>query len=376
MPSGLYGSRGLTLAAGKGGLVTDAAGREYVDFFTAHGSALFGHCHPRLQAALAEAAGRPWTIGMGFDDEFRSGLLERLGNLLPGGKAYLCNSGTEAIEAAIKLAALARSGRSRILALRRAFHGRTAGALSLTFNPHYRRPFQPFLFSAEHHAPEDLPAAVDESVAAVFIEPVQGEGGVYPLDPVLGREISEACRNAGALLVSDEVQSGFGRCGAMLASSLTGLEPDIVCLAKGVAGGLPIGVTIWKGSLGDFPQGSHGSTYGGNPLVCRVAREALEIVEGEGLCEKARARGEAFRVRLEAIGSSLVKAVRGLGLLLGVQVEGRSTPVVRALQERGVLALPAGPSVVRFLPSFAAEADHFERAAQALEEVLDRGISE
>jgi len=376
MPSGLYGSRGLTLAAGRGGLVTDEAGREYVDFFTAHGSALFGHCHPRLQAALASAADRPWTIGMGFDDEFRSDLLERLGNLLPEGKAFLCNSGTEAIEAALKLVALARPGRRRILALRRAFHGRTAGALSLTFNPHYRRPFQPFLFDVEHHSPEELPAAIDESVAAVFIEPVQGEGGVYPLDPGLGTEISMACQGTGALLVADEVQSGFGRCGALLASSLTGLAADIVCLAKGVAGGLPVGVTVWKAALGDFPQGTHGSTYGGNPLVSRVAREALALVAEEGLCEKARSWGEAFRSRLEAIGLPSVKAVRGLGLLVGVQVEGRSAPVVRALQERGVLALPAGPTVVRFLPSFAAEAHHFERAAQALEEVLARGIPE
>jgi acetylornithine/LysW-gamma-L-lysine aminotransferase len=376
MPSSLYGSRGLTLAAGRGGLVIDSSGREYVDFFTAHGSALFGHCHPRLQEALAGAASRPWTIGMGFDEAGRTDLLDQLGRLLPDGKTYLCNSGTEAIEAALKLVALARPQRRRILALRRAFHGRTAGALSLTFNPHYRRPFQALLFEVEHVSPQDLPDAVDETVAAVFVEPVQGEGGVYPLDPALGMEISSACQNAGAILVADEVQSGFGRCGALLASSLTGLAADIVCLAKGVAGGLPIGVTIWKGDLGDFPQGSHGSTYGGNPLVCRVAREALALIAEDGLCEKARTFGERFRCRLEAIASPTVKAVRGLGLLVGVQIEGRSAPAVRALQERGVLALPAGPTVVRFLPSFAAEADHFERAARAFEEVLTLGIPE
>lgn len=373
MPSCLYGSRGLTLASGHGGVVTDAAGRQYVDFFTAHGSALFGHTHPRLVSALNGAAGRPWTIGMGFDDEFRSSLMERLGNLLPDGKAYLCNSGTEAIEAALKLVAVARPERRRILALRRGFHGRTLGALSLTFNPHYRRPFQTLLFNVEHHAAENLPGAIDENVAAVFIEPVQGEGGVHPLDPALGFDISAACQKAGTLIVADEVQSGFGRCGAMLASSLSGLAADIVCLAKGVAGGLPVGVTVWKGSLGDFPQGSHGSTYGGNPLVCRVAHEALSILEEERLPEKARAMGEAFRARLEAIEAPAARGVRGLGLLVGVQVEGRSAPLVRALQERGVLALPAGPNVIRFLPSFAAEPDHFSRAAETLEEVLSLG---
>jgi acetylornithine/LysW-gamma-L-lysine aminotransferase len=376
MPSCLYGSRGLALSSGRGGTVTDTAGREYVDFFTAHGSALFGHAHPRLVEALSEGANRPWTIGMGFDDETRSTLMENLGGLLPGGKAYLCNSGTEAIEAALKLVALARPERRRILALRRAFHGRTTGALSLTFNPHYRRPFQAYLFDVEHLAAENLPGAIDETVAAVFVEPVQGEGGVHPMDPALGMAISAACAQAGAILVADEVQSGFGRCGAMLASSLTGLASDIVCLAKGVAGGLPVGVTVWKDTLGDFPQGSHGSTYGGNPLVSRVASEAFALVSGEGLCEKARETGEAFRLRLEAIASPSIREVRGLGLLVGVQVEGRSAPVVRALQERGVLALPAGPNVVRFLPSFAAEPAHFERAAQVLEEVLALGNPE
>jgi len=373
MPSCLYGSRGLAVASGRGGIVTDTEGKEYVDFFTAHGSALFGHCHPRLGAALSEGSARPWTIGMGFDDGFRSDLMEKLGKLLPDGKAYLCNSGTEAIETALKLVALSRPGRRRILALRRAFHGRTAGALSLTFNPHYRRPFQSLLFDVEHHAPENLPGAIDDTVAAVFVEPVQGEGGVHPMDPALGLQISDACREAGALLVADEVQSGFGRCGAMLASSLTGLASDIVCMAKGVAGGLPVGVTIWKGNLGDFPQGSHGSTYGGNPLVCRVAHEALALVTGENLCGQARKLGTAFRTRLDAIDHPSIKEVRGLGLLTGVEVEGRSAPVVRALQERGVLALPAGPSVVRFLPSFAAEPAHFERVAQAFEEVLSVG---
>ncbi len=370
MPSGLYGSRGLAVASGAGGTVTDTDGRAYVDFFTAHGSALFGHCHPRLVEAIREASLKPWTIGMGFDDDSRNGLLEKLGTLLPDGKAYLCNSGTEAIEAALKLVALARPERRRVLALRRGFHGRTAGALSLTFNPHYRRPFRHFLFEAEHHSPEALPGVIDETVAAVFVEPVQGEGGVHPMNPCLGEPITRACREAGAILVADEVQSGFGRCGSLLASPLAGLGPDIVCLAKGVAGGLPAGVAIWKSELGDFPQGTHGSTYGGNPLVSRVASEAFDLLAGENLCGFAHEAGEAFRARLGRIESPALKEIRGLGLLVGVEVEGRSAPIVKSLQERGVLALPAGPKVVRFLPSFVAQESDFERAAQVLEEVL------
>lgn len=367
----LYGGRGLEVVGGAGATVRDGEGREYLDFLCGHGAALFGHGHPDLVAALSEASLSPWTIGMGLEAPARSALLRLLGGLLDGGRAYLANSGAEAIEAALKLALLLRPDRPRILAARRSFHGRTLGALALTFNPHYRRPWRDILLPVEFFSVEDLPGAVDERTAAVFVEPVQGEGGVFPLDPSLGRSLTEACKRQGALLIADEIQSGWGRCGALLASPLVGLDPDMVTLAKGLAGGLPAGALVWKGSLGDFPAMSHGSTYGGNPLVSAVALRGHEVICRDGLLERSVKVGSYLRSRLAEMDSAV--AVRGLGLLVGVQIEGRSGPVVKALQGRGLLALPAGPQVVRFLPPLVADESHCDRAVEILASVLDEG---
>ena len=372
--SSLYGGRGIELTAGRGGIVTDSKGRKYVDFFNGHGAAIFGHGDPRLTGALCEGAGSVWSVGAGFENPHRDSLVSLLEGVLPDGRVFISNSGAEAIEAALKLAIVLMPGRKRILACRRAFHGRSTGALSLTFNPHYRKPFASILTKVEHFAPENLPGSIDGDVAAVFIEPVQGEGGVYPVDVELGVRISEACKASGALLVADEIQTGMGRCGAFLAGGLVGLDPDIVCLAKGVAGGLPIGVTLWKGELGDFPAQSHGSTYGGNALVCRVAAEAVRIVLEEGLPGMAAAAGEVFRERLRSIKNAKIADVRGLGLLTGVELTVPSIPLVRSMQERGVLCLHAGPRVLRFLPSFASTDADFRTVEAALESALREDV--
>ncbi|MDR0652682.1 MAG: aminotransferase class III-fold pyridoxal phosphate-dependent enzyme, partial [Synergistaceae bacterium] len=262
--SSLYGGRGISIVSGQGGRVFDSDGREYVDFFNGHGASLFGHSNQAIRRALNEAADGVWNCGAGFESPAREELAGLLGALIGDGRVFICNSGTEAIEAALKLSMSLRPGRKRILACRRGFHGRTCGALSLTFNPRYRNAFKRLLPEVEHYVPETLPERIDGDTIAVFVEPVQGEGGVYPLPSNVGQALSEACANSGAILVADEIQTGLGRCGAMLASHLTGLEPDMVCLATGLAGGLPIGATVWKASLGDFPAHGHGSTYGGN----------------------------------------------------------------------------------------------------------------
>lgn len=367
--STLYGNRGLTIVSGQGAMVVDSEGREYIDFLCGHGAAPFGHAHPALVEAVSEASTRPWTIGMGLSAPSRDEILRRLGTLLPGGQAFLANSGAEAVEAALKLVMSLRPDRPRILAARRSFHGRTLGALSLTFNPRYRRPWQRYLVPVEFLPVEDLAGAVDDKVAAVFIEPVQGEGGVLPLDPRTGQVLTEACRRHGALLVADEIQSGWGRCGAFLASTGAGLEPDLVTLAKGLAGGLPMGALVWRSELGDFPAMGHGSTYGGNPLTSSVALRCWDLLE-EGLMERSVKVGSFFLGKLREIDNPAVKDVRGRGLLLGVELDGRAAPVVRALQERGVLSLPAGPSVVRFLPPLVATEDQCSRVATTLGEVL------
>ena len=371
MQSQIYGNRGLNVSGGRGAILFDQTGREYIDFFAGHGASLFGHSNPDLVSALKEAAGKPWNTGSGLICELREAATVALVSHLPGYRAFWTNSGTEAIEGALKLCALNRPERSRILALRRGFHGRSTGALSLTFNPKYRKPFAPFLFDTEFFEPEEIADAVDETTLAVFVEPVQGEGGVYVTREEIGRRLTAQCRHTGALLVADEIQSGFGRCGAFLASEKTGLDPDIVCLSKGVAGGLPVGVILWREDLADFPPMSHGSTTGGNPLVCSVALAATRLLEKNNYPVLADSRGAAFRQLLEDIESPLISEVRGMGLLVGVQLQVKSYPVIRSLQEKGLLALPAGPSVVRFLPPFTAEMNHFEKAAAIFAEVLE-----
>jgi acetylornithine/LysW-gamma-L-lysine aminotransferase len=369
--SSLYGGRGIAIVSGRGALAFDAGGREYVDFFNGHGASLFGHSDPALAESLARASRGVWSSGAGFESPAREELARLLGGLLGDGRVFICNSGTEAMEAALKLAAALRPGRSRILACRRAFHGRTTGSLALTFNPKYRSPFKRVLTDVEHLAAEALASGIDSDTMAVFVEPVQGEGGVHPLPPETGRAISEACERHGAILVADEIQSGLGRCGAMLASDLTGLRPDVVCLAKGLAGGLPIGAVVWRSELGDFPGHSHGSTYGGNEISSSVAVTAWGLIAERNYAEHATRLGDELRAGLSSVKSGAVKEVRGLGLLNGVEIDAPSADIVKRLQSEGLLSLAAGPRVVRFLPSFAASSEHAARAVEIFKKVLE-----
>jgi acetylornithine/LysW-gamma-L-lysine aminotransferase len=370
LESQIYGNRGLTLTRGSGTEIYDKDGNRYLDFFMGHGAALFGHNHPALVKALKDASERPWTIGGGFESEERKKACEALSFFLPDYRIYWANSGAEAIESALKICALNRPKRSKVLALRRGFHGRTLGALSLTFNPKYRSNFTSFLFNVEHYAPQDLPPKIDEDTLAVFVEPIQGEGGVYPLDASLGEAISEQCRKTKALLVADEIQTGFGRCGEISISSTYGLNPDIICLSKGVAGGLPVGLTLWRKELSDFVPQSHGSTAGGNPLVCSVAFAAIQLLKEEKYPKQASEKGEYFRFLLSSIKNPLIEEIRGQGLLVGVQLRCKASSIIKDLQSKGLLALPAGPTVLRFMPPFVAEKEHFEEATSILEEVL------
>jgi acetylornithine/LysW-gamma-L-lysine aminotransferase len=368
--SGIYGGRGLEIIAGAGAVAQDAKGKRYVDFLCGNGSALFGHCHPVLMEAAQKALSSPWMVSPGLVNAARDGLRGVLSSLLPGGRVFLCNSGTEANEAALKLALSFRPGRKKILALRRAFHGRTMGSLALTFNPQYRRTWGEFLLPVQHVSAENAADAIDEQTAAVFVEPVQGEGGVYPLDPKAGGAITKACKSAGAMLVADEIQSGWGRCGGLLAGPEAGLDPDIVTVAKGIAGGLPVGAAIWKGELGDFPAKGHGSTYGGNPMIASVALASWGLLRSERYPGRALENGDFFVSLLENLRSSLIREIRHRGLLLGVELTVKADPIIKNLQEKGVLALNAGPQVVRFLPPFTAERENFVTAAQALGQAL------
>lgn len=363
--SGLFGGRGLSLARGEGPYVWDSEGRRYVDFFNGHGAALFGHANPVLLEAVKEASAGVWSCGAGYESSAREEAAELLAEGMGrDATVFFCNSGTEAVEGALKLALALQKGRSEIIAARRAFHGRSCGALGLTFNPKYRAPFASFIHAAKHCAPEEIPEKITDAVCAVFIEPVQGEGGVFPIPEEVGRAITESCRAHGALLVADEVQTGLGRCGSFFASYRHGLEPDIICVAKGLAGGLPAGAVLWRSELGDFPPHTHGSTYGGNGFTALVTVAALKLIKRDNLCARADETGRLIRSGIERRALPLVSGTRGDGLLIGAECAIPSQEIVKALQDNGLLSLPAGPRVVRFLPSFAVTREAAEEGVE------------
>ncbi len=369
----LTAPRGLDLVRGEGARVWDAAGRQYIDCVGGHGAAILGHGHPQLTAAIAGQAGRLMSCPVSFGNDVRRRYLERLTAAAPAGldRAFLCNSGTEAVEAALKFARLA-TGRPGVVATIRGFHGRTMGALSATFQPQYRQAFEPLVPGFGHVPFGDeaaLAAAVDATTAAVILEVVQGEGGVHPAPDGYLAAARRICDRQGALLIIDEVQTGCGRTGRLFAVEHSGVVPDLLCLAKGLAGGFPMGAVLCGARIPDAVS-LHGSTFGGNPVACAAALTVLEVLAADDLVHRAARLGEAFRTALGGLGHPAIREVRGLGLMAGVELAGPAASVVRGLQERGVLALPAGRKVVRFLPPLVISESDLQAAVAALSHVL------
>lgn len=372
--SGVYPKRPLAIVRGEGARLWDADGREYIDCVGGQGAANVGHSNPAVVAAIVEQAARLISCPEIFHNDRRAEYLGALVAVLPRGleRVFLCNSGAEAIEGALKIARLL-TGRPGIVAAVRGFHGRTLGALSATWEPRYREPFTPLL-PGFAHVPYDrldaLDGAVSETTAAVLLELIQGEGGVRPasLDYIAGA--ARICRERGALLVVDEVQSGFGRTGRLWACEHYGLVPDLMALAKSIAGGLPMGAVAVHGRFGPLPPGSHGSTFGGGPLACAAAHAALRYIQDHELPRQAAEKGAYLIERLRALGLPRVREVRGMGLLIGIELKERVQPFLVALAERGVLALPAGPNVLRLLPPLVIEVELLDRVIAAIDEVL------
>jgi acetylornithine/LysW-gamma-L-lysine aminotransferase len=309
-----------------------------------------------------------------FHNDQRAAYLDELGAALPAGmgRLFLCNSGTEAVEAAIKFARL-HTGRTNIVAAMRGFHGRTMGALSATYEPKYREPFEP-LIPGVTHVPFNkiaaLEAAVNDQTAAVLLEPVQGEGGVRPADPGYLKAAEEICCRHGALLLIDEVQTGFGRTGSLFACTHDDITPAVLILAKSIAGGVPMGAIAIHESLGGFTPASHGSTFGGNPLACAAARATLKAMIDDDLPAQAARKGSYIMAQLGARNLSKVREIRGRGLLIGIELKERVQPTLVALMERGVLALPAGPNVLRLLPPLIISDAEIEQVITIVSEVL------
>ncbi|MEM0192274.1 MAG: aspartate aminotransferase family protein [Candidatus Korarchaeum sp.] len=345
--------RGLRIVRGEAQYVWDSEGRRYLDAHTGHGAAFLGHRPPRVVKALKEQIERLMVCSTAFSSEAMDLCLSSLSEVLPNAlkNVYFQNSGTEAVELALKLAFKA-TGRNRILAFQGSFHGRTIGSLSVTWNPRYRRGFPSLEVRFARFNEVASADAVDEGTAAVIVEPVQGEGGIRPAKAEFLRELRRACDERGAVLIFDEVQSGFGRTGFVWAHCSRGVEPDVMVAGKCVGGGFPVSLVAARDwVLEGIEGGEHGSTHGGNPLACAAVHGGVRTLIEEEVPRRASKAGSTLISMLRELRGP-IKEVRGEGLMIGVELEGRVDPIVMELQKRGVLVAKAGSSVIRILPPY------------------------
>jgi len=373
--SGLWSPR-QAFVRGDGCRIYDADGNAFLDLMAGIAVASLGHAHPALTDAICEQAGRLLVCPQNLANDTRAEFPEALFALAPAPlkRACLCSSGSEANEGALKWARAA-TGRATFVATKRGFSGRTLGVLPLTWTEAYREPFEPLGHQARFVGYGDvaeLDAAVDGDVAAVVLEPVQGEGGIHPADIEFVREARRITRERGALLVFDEIQSGAGRTGRFLAHEHFGVEADVVTMAKGLGGGVPIGAVLMTDEVAAaMPKGGHGTTFGGNPLSAAAGRVVLQELRG-GLLDHVRTVGEHLRARLDALAADepRIREVRGLGLMLGVELKEKAAPVLAALEARGVLAINAGATVIRFVPPLVISEAEADEAVEALRGAL------
>ncbi|MDJ0321940.1 acetylornithine transaminase [Pseudarthrobacter sp. PS3-L1] len=379
---GVFGTPQRVLVRGAGALVWDADGRQYLDLLGGIAVNALGHAHPFVTSVISSQLATLGHVSNFFTSPTQVALAEKLLELTgapTGSKVFFSNSGAEANEAAFKLARLNSSpgegtSRTRIVALEGAFHGRTMGALALTAKKAYREPFEPMPGGVEHVAFGDINAlrsAVDTSVAAVFLEPIQGEAGVRPLSAEYLQAARQITREAGALLILDEVQSGMGRTGSWLASSAAGITPDAVTLAKGLGGGFPIGAMITFGEHASslMSAGQHGTTFGGNPVATAAALATLHVLESQGILREARHVGDYLRAGLAAIDG--VTEVRGAGLLIGFDLAAAVAPaVVVAALEAGFIVNSPAPHTIRLAPPLILTTDQADQFLTAFPAIL------
>jgi acetylornithine/LysW-gamma-L-lysine aminotransferase len=368
----VYPRRDIVLVSGKGARLYDEEGREYIDCASNVGVSNIGHGHEVVAKAIYEqylALGNCYSM---FYNPVRARLAEKLAKLAPGdlNRVFFCNSGAEAIEGALKFAR-STTGRQEIIAAMRGFHGKTMGALAATWGPEYQKPFAPMLPGLKHVPFNNFAKfekTLSEETAAVLLEIVQGEGGVRVGDRECFRKVRELCNAQGVMLIIDEVQTGFGRTGTMFACEQF-VTPDILCLAKSLAGGIPMGAVLCNDRI-KVPVKSHTSTFGGNPTACAAALASLEVIEKEGLIENAKTLGNYLMEKLRDIESQKIRDVRGLGLMIGIELKEKAGPYVQRLMEKGVIALLAGATVIRLLPPLVISMEEIDTVVSALEEIL------
>jgi acetylornithine/N-succinyldiaminopimelate aminotransferase len=374
---GTYARTPFHPRAGKGAKLVDAEGREYWDLLGGIAVNVLGHRHPRLIKVLRDESTALLHVSNLYYHPAQGLLAERLvrgSGLL---RAFFCNSGTEANEAALKFARLANPGKSELVALRESFHGRTIGSLSLTGHDAYRTPFEPLMSGVTFIEPNDvaaLEAAVTEKTSAIFLEPVMGEGGIIPLSPEFLAAARKAADRTGAILIFDEIQCGLGRTGTLFAFQQSGVVPDIVTLAKPLGGGLPLGAVLTGEAIeGVVKPGHHGTTFGGNPVACRLGLAVLDEIEKAALLPRINAYGEWFGQQLRALQARVpsIMEIRGAGFMWGVELDRPAKGVAAELLAKGFVVGTARDNVLRLLPPYITPKKAFSYFIVALEQVLE-----
>jgi len=376
----VYRRGSVVFDRGRGCRLYDTNGRSYLDLISGVGVASLGHAHPGLAAAIADQAQRLVHTSNLFFHPLQGELAARLSKLSGLPRAFFCNSGAEAVEATLKFARrywfAAGAPRSGFVAFERSFHGRTMGAVSVTWDDHYRAPFQPLVPEVTFVPTDDvdaLRAAVTERTAAVIVEPIQGEGGVRPISREMGAAISEACRSTGALVIADEVQCGLGRTGRAFCASAIGLQPDLMAIGKSLGAGVPIAAALFSDRVAAAAAfGDHGSTYGGNLLACRAALVFLDELESGGLMSHVARVGVHMEAALRRLQSRhpFIREIRGAGLMWGLDLDRPAAPIVDAAIQQGLLVNRTADTVVRLLPPYIITAEEIDEAVGLLDAAL------
>jgi acetylornithine/N-succinyldiaminopimelate aminotransferase len=364
-----YGRQDVLLVRGSLARVWDSDGKEYLDFVAGIAVNSVGHCHPRVVEAIGRQAATLIHTSNLYYTENQVLLAEELKRLTGMKRAYFCNSGAESVEAALKLTRRA-TGKSKIVAAEHSFHGRTLGALGLTYKTVYREPFQPLSEAVfvPYNDDEALKSAVTSETAAVILEPVQGEAGVYVGDRDFLLAARQICDDAGALLIFDEVQTGFGRTGKWFGKDHSGVQPDIITLAKAIAGGLPMGAMLASETVSEaFQKGDHGSTFAGSPLISAAAMATIEVIQEEKLVQRSEELGLYLRSELEKLGP---REIRGQGLMVGLDLDADCKVLVEKALQKGVLINNTGEHTLRLIPPLVVTREEIDRVVTVIGELL------
>ena len=369
----------VTIDRGLGSHVWDINGKEYIDCMGGYGVAIVGHCNPRVVRAIKEQLDKIITVHSSLYNKTREEFLERLIKIAPSGlsQVFLNNSGTEAVEAAIKFARKF-TGKKGMVAMNGSYHGKSYGSLSVTFNPKYRKPFEPLLSNVAFSPFGDIDAlksAINSDTALVILEPIQGESGIHVAPDGFLQEVRKLCNENGIVLVFDEIQSGMGRTGKMWASQHWETVPDIMCLAKGIAGGVPMGATLVKPEiLACIGKGEQSSTFGGNPLSCAAGIGTIQALTEDGLVENGAKMGKIFREGLERLKEKhkIIREVRGKGLMIGVEMKFEVKDILFDAIANNLLLLYSGKNILRLLPPLVISESDITKTLETLDHIITK----